>query len=576
MWRFYDITTPQGSLSLPSVTSVIGNFNPAKPFLERATAQSEIGTQADALICRIATAGKIPGSEWRDLPDPVKQSIRAYLRWQMTTGFKADAAHVTVYSLKHGYAGELDLIGTIKRFSTLLDLKTGSSDPELVRLQMVAYMMAYLEMHPRRTISDIRGVYLNKKTGDFKELIVTKDEVTPLFDKFLDMLNQAIPETDMQIKEVNLSQQITPYQEKKLTQYQNKTRELTLTQPEAIQILKTACPDCPEVIVKKAAVICATYGLDPLLGDLFPIPFERKDGGKDWVLVLGIKAKRKLTNRSGPYTYLDYTPRMISETEGQKIYGKRWQAFSTGKIIAITILKDLKTGKIAQGIGWWPEGVNAKGSEKGNTPENMAMIRSESQAMERLRGAAIPAGLEVYDESFFDVPGGDFPEASPEMIASEDIPALAGAASETNGEPATAGDSPAAEPDNKCPLHPGFKFAWQSGKYGSFEGHKKTDGKWCYKKNIAGVPKKQPETAPEGASDTETPSGAILAPPYIKDAEFMAEILAQIKRLGWVKDANKKYPDLLAFAKKNFNVKTAADLPVDKRADFIMLLREEQ
>jgi hypothetical protein len=177
-----------------------------------------------------------------------------------------------------------------------------------------------------------------------------------------------------------------------------------LDETRATDIIKTIWPGAPAVEVKKAAMVCAQYGLNPLMKHLYLIPFntKQKDGSwkESYSMVLGIKASRIIARRKGEYAYLDDTPRIMTEAEQLKIFGEVDQV----NICAITRLADRK-GNTAIGTGRWPKDANVKGSEKGNTKLNMSMIRSERQALDRLFPDSLPSEVtEVIDERYQDLP----------------------------------------------------------------------------------------------------------------------------------------------------------------------------
>lgn len=142
---------------------------------------------------------------------------------------------------------------------------------------------------------------------------------------------------------------------------------------------------------------------------LFLIPFNTNAGTRDnpkWVktynMVLGIKAKRIIARRKGEYAYVDDTPRIMTEAEQLKIFGE----VDANSICAITRLQDRK-GNTAIGTGRWPRATDVKGSDKGNTKLNMAMIRSESQALERLFPDSLPSEIpDVVDERYVELETG--------------------------------------------------------------------------------------------------------------------------------------------------------------------------
>jgi len=174
---------------------------------------------------------------------------------------------------------------------------------------------------------------------------------------------------------------------------------VSLTRAAAMKILQTIWPEAPEVEVIKAAMVCHQYGLNPLMKHVFLIPFKRRQKGmvvgEDYVTVLGIKANRLIAHRCDDFSYLDNTPRVMTEEEQKSIFGE----VDNDKIWAITRLKDSK-GNEAQGYGSWPRGEDPYGVEKGNTRANMAFIRSERNALDRLFAGEMPQGVEVIDEEY--------------------------------------------------------------------------------------------------------------------------------------------------------------------------------
>lgn len=182
----------------------------------------------------------------------------------------------------------------------------------------------------------------------------------------------------------------------KLVKYQG---VVSLTREQAREILGTIWPDAPEVEVLKAAIICHQYGLNPLMKHVFLIPFKRRERGvvvgEDWVIVLGIKTNRLLAHRSGDFSYLDGTPRIMTEEEQKSILG----SVDSLRIWAITKLKDGK-GNEAPGYGSWPHSETPHGAEKGNTKTNMAFVRSERNALDRLFPGEMPQGIDVIDGDY--------------------------------------------------------------------------------------------------------------------------------------------------------------------------------
>lgn len=192
---------------------------------------------------------------------------------------------------------------------------------------------------------------------------------------------------------------------------------------------------------QKALGLCVDYGLDPRLNELFMLPFKVKVkdehgniiGEKTiFETVRGIKATRKIARRKHDYKYLDNTPRYMTEEEEKREY----KTVDPDRVRFITILKDVKTGAEAHGCGQWPryrQWVNSKtgeikqypnepkGVDKGNSMENMAGIRSERAALDRLYPAEMPdRRIPVVDEAFVE---GEYREVHPTEEAPTSAPA---------------------------------------------------------------------------------------------------------------------------------------------------------
>lgn len=199
-----------------------------------------------------------------------------------------------------------------------------------------------------------------------------------------------------------------------------------LAKSELTSILDLFYPQAPTIEKQKAIALCASYGLNPLNNHVFLILFNRKNRqgeitGTDWSMVIGIKAKRLLASRRGPFSYIDGTPRVMTLTEQENTFG---QSF-TDRIYVITRLQDPATGATATGYGYWLKADSVKGESKGNTAFNMASIRSEAQALDRLRPGEMPTEVEVTDEQyvtgeFHEVKDSAGPAWSPDVVAANE------------------------------------------------------------------------------------------------------------------------------------------------------------
>lgn len=208
----------------------------------------------------------------------------------------------------------------------------------------------------------------------------------------------------------------------------------TLTKDEAKEILVTIWPKATGPELYKAMTICAQYGLNPLMRHLYMIPFKEGGGEAKLVCVMGIGANRLIASRKHQYSYVDDTPRMMTEDEEKRRYGE----VDNTKFRAITKLKDTKTGAEASGYGEWPRAKEPYGTDKGNSKANMAFIRSERQALDKLYPADMPGSdIPVVDENYINGEARvleDEPEPAPEA------PTTAVTAQKAEGEAETQGE----------------------------------------------------------------------------------------------------------------------------------------
>ncbi len=174
----------------------------------------------------------------------------------------------------------------------------------------------------------------------------------------------------------------------------------SLTTEQARDIVNTIWPSAEKASpaeVYKAVQICVQYGLNPLMRHVYLIPFwDKEKRVSTYVTVLGIGANRLIASRKHAYSYIYDTPRLMSDDEQVKAFGE----IDANLMRAVTILKDAKTGASARGYGSWKRDVDPKGIDKGNSKANMAMIRSERQALDRLYPADLPCNVEVIDEQY--------------------------------------------------------------------------------------------------------------------------------------------------------------------------------
>jgi len=217
-------------------------------------------------------------------------------------------------------------------------------------------------------------------------------------------------------------------------------RQGQLTQPQAEHILSLVYPGCPRDEVIRCAILCRDFGLHPLMKEVYLIKF-----GNTWATVLGINATRKLMAQRGTYSYIDDTPRMMTEDEQKRIFGE----VDDKNIVAITKLRT-KDGLEAPGYGKWPKDSNPYGTEKGNTKANMAFIRSERNAFGRLSPDALPEGVDVIDGAYVEIPDiGEVNTKTGEIVEEKPKPILEGEHKLVEEEPTEILPEPEPEPTDK-------------------------------------------------------------------------------------------------------------------------------
>jgi len=193
---------------------------------------------------------------------------------------------------------------------------------------------------------------------------------------------------------------VNQYGKEKVTALQRYEGLTSLTKEDATTIVKTIWPGATGAEVFKAINVCVTYALNPLMKHVYLVPFENKKTGKDeYVCVLGIGATRLIASRKHKYSYLDDSPRIMNDAEEIKKYGK----LDKTKIRFVTKLKDIQSGAEASGWGEISANATVYGGDKGNSRENLAAIRSERQALDRLYPADMPgADIPVMDDNYIE------------------------------------------------------------------------------------------------------------------------------------------------------------------------------
>lgn len=131
-----------GGQIVPSVTQVLSALNDfsriSPEVLENARALGTAVHRAIELDC----AGDLDDASLH--PD-VAERVEAWRKFRFGCGFRPAGNEVRVYSGRYGYAGTLDLFGSMGRDQIVIDIKATAALPETAGMQTAAYAQALRE-----------------------------------------------------------------------------------------------------------------------------------------------------------------------------------------------------------------------------------------------------------------------------------------------------------------------------------------------------------------------------------------------------------------------------------------------
>ncbi|MDD5700450.1 MAG: hypothetical protein PHU23_00245 [Dehalococcoidales bacterium] len=188
------------------------------------------------------------------------------------------------------------------------------------------------------------------------------------------------------------------------------------TSSEILEIMWPNAKEASPVEFARAIGLCVDYGADPRTNDLYLIPFKNKAkidaNGKiiepehtTFQCVKGISLTRKVACRKHNYSFLDATPRYMTEEEEKA----KFKTVNPDMVRFIVKLRDMDTQKEGDGWGEWPKyrvWTDRSGKEtkednfpKGgglqdnakNSMENMAAFRAERHCIDRMYPMDIPS-----------------------------------------------------------------------------------------------------------------------------------------------------------------------------------------
>ena len=210
MGRTYEITTPEGIMTYPSVTTLLGHvkqipgqyyantvieyikdnleaiksgeipldntlFDSARQYHhEKLETAGDIGTEVHRMIeLYINNVNPMIGNYPSAIASLIlatsspeaENSFGAFMEWAEDTDFQPIHSELTVHSHKHKFAGTLDCVAKVNGKVYIFDFKTSKAHYPENGLQIAAYRHAYEEMG-LGTIEGMMVLRLDKETGE--------------------------------------------------------------------------------------------------------------------------------------------------------------------------------------------------------------------------------------------------------------------------------------------------------------------------------------------------------------------------------------------------------------------------
>jgi hypothetical protein len=129
---------------VPSVTQILKLITEHEyRFVDRDVMEraARLGTAVHKMI-ELDIAGDL---DEESLSEPLVPYLQQWRQFRSTSGFKAEASELRVYSKKFGYAGTLDIAGTLRGRKCIIDAKRCAMVPKSAGPQTSAYEAAYRE-----------------------------------------------------------------------------------------------------------------------------------------------------------------------------------------------------------------------------------------------------------------------------------------------------------------------------------------------------------------------------------------------------------------------------------------------
>lgn len=153
-----------------------------KAYADKRDKAADAGTQCHhAIQMYIEGHDPVPSLQCEE----AHKGFEAFLAWERMNHVEWLESEVTVYSVRHGYAGRFDAIAMVNDNRFLIDFKTSKGIWDEHRYQVCAYRQAYNEMlqKDKEPIEKLAVLHLDKTTAEpsFVAFLNNIDRYTNLF-----------------------------------------------------------------------------------------------------------------------------------------------------------------------------------------------------------------------------------------------------------------------------------------------------------------------------------------------------------------------------------------------------------
>lgn len=135
---------------IPSVTTIL---SPLVDFSKIPVATLERKRMLGTALHKCIELHYLDDLDTSTIHEDVAPYFNAFLKFLSESGFKVEKSEMRVFSKTYGYAGTLDLIGTLNKERVLIDTKSVAMLGQSVGPQLAGYKQAYEELNPKLKIA---------------------------------------------------------------------------------------------------------------------------------------------------------------------------------------------------------------------------------------------------------------------------------------------------------------------------------------------------------------------------------------------------------------------------------------